>query len=428
MAEERSAAGRLTPDRHVITGSAWLVASTAVVAGGSLLYWLVASHRLSDRAVGVGSTLFASVFFLNFVTSLGLPTAVTRFGMSGSQGAAVTRWATMWTTVGSLAGAVPFALLAPRTVVGPIGGRTLAAIELFAVVTSVSISVVVDARLVALRRWSTVFWRTMVITGLRLALVPLVPAGDNGHLLFLVSALPFGLTGLALLPTVLGGAAALTSRADIRRFAAVSWASQLAAQAPLFVTPIIVLFFARADLRGQFYIAWGLASVVLVGVQAIGQALLAEGSKTEHDFSRHVLTAASAGLAASALAAGAIAVAARPISDLFGLTSPGLIARYLRRLVPGAVPWAVAVIALAASRVRADERRTLLVGGSYAVVTIAGTLIGGVLGRAPGAVTGWLYGGLISLLVTTPIVAEEVGNDRPPTRLSELRRGGESRG
>lgn len=401
------------PEGQVLTGSAWLVASTVVVAGGSLLYWLIASHRFLDNAVGNGSTMFASVFFLNFATSCGLPTTVTRFGGGGPLGATVTRWATRWSAITSIAGVGIFVAFAPDDIMNVIGTRFAALVELSLVVVSISISVVVDAQLIALRRWSVVFWRTVAIALVRLGLLVVIPTTDQGHLLYLVAALPFGVTGVVLLPGLIRRARQPnTDSAELRHFALISWLSQSAAQAPLFVTPLVVLLFADQH-RGEFYVAWGLASVGLVGVQVVGQALLAEGSRTIAMLRSHLVNAITVGLVLGAAGAALVAILAGPISRLFGLSDPELIARYLRRLVPGAVPWVLAVVAIASARVQGDTRRTLLASSTYAAAIIAGTLAGGFVAGPGGAVTGWLLGGLASMTITYPIVSRELTRTEP---------------
>src|SRR4051794_10863101 len=56
-----------------------LAASSALTAATGLVYWIVAAHVYSPRAVGLNSVLISSMMFLAGIASLNLPNLVVRF-------------------------------------------------------------------------------------------------------------------------------------------------------------------------------------------------------------------------------------------------------------------------------------------------------------------------------------------------------------
>ena len=90
-----------------------------------------------------------------------------------------------------------------------------------------------------------------------------------------------GVVGVVAMPAVTGGRHRLRPRPtqwrDATRYSAVNYVSNLAAQAPQFVLPVIVLLAVDPDTNAAFYVAWGITSVAFYVPTAMGQALLAEG-------------------------------------------------------------------------------------------------------------------------------------------------------
>ena len=69
----------------------------------------------------------------------------------------------------------------------------------FLLVAGQSISVLVDVRLMALRRWSLVFWRSLLIAVLRLPFLLWVPDTGAALYLYVVALGGFAITGVAFL-------------------------------------------------------------------------------------------------------------------------------------------------------------------------------------------------------------------------------------
>ena len=83
-----------------------MLASTLAVSLGSFVFWLVAARHGDSDAVGRSTGLFSAVFFLSYVTSLGLPVAVGKFAAGPAPiDTQRFRWALRLTIVGSAIGA-----------------------------------------------------------------------------------------------------------------------------------------------------------------------------------------------------------------------------------------------------------------------------------------------------------------------------------
>ncbi len=393
----------ITSTSHgVRLGSVWMLAGAAVLAGGSFIFWAIAARLVEPDSLGAAASLFSSSFFLAYITSLGLPIVVTRMAPDRSaESAWVTRAALSLTVASSVLSAFLFVLVAPIAIVEPIGGRSIASAALMAgVVASVSFSTIVDARLTVWLMWRTYFWRLAAVTVLRLGSLVFVTASGAGGGLFVAAVWAFGLSSLVFLPLVTGGDARpqRPTPETLRRlvvFGSTSYASQLAVQAPLFATPFIVALMVDSEGFGIYYLAWGITSVVLVFVQVIGQALLAESS-SRGIAPQKTITALSIGLGIVIVAALLSFVAGGGISAaLFGSEFRS-VGRLLTPLLVGCAPAVAAVMAVTEARLVHSIRATFMASIPYALFTLAGVGIGAGLDGVDGAARGWAVGAFLS--------------------------------
>jgi O-antigen/teichoic acid export membrane protein len=62
-----------------------ILASTVIASTGGMLFWLLAARMATRAEVGSAAAVLSSVNFVNYVTSLGLPVAVARYGGSSTR-------------------------------------------------------------------------------------------------------------------------------------------------------------------------------------------------------------------------------------------------------------------------------------------------------------------------------------------------------
>ena len=350
-------------------------------AGGFIFWWLAV--RLQPAAiVGEASALFTVILWISYLTSLGLPVAVARYGSSQHHGThSLWSWALVFTTVSSLLGSALFLVIAPADLTDDLGGSFaswgMAAqlVFLFLMVNGMALAVLVETRLVTLRYWGWVLGRVAVISVIRLPFLFVGPLAASSIGLVLLMAGTPALSGLI-------GVIALRRLAPRRhrrlrpvpsdarpalRFATVNWLGMLAAQAPQFTVPLIIATQVTSAAYAAFYLVWTMTTVTFLLPQTIGQVVLSEGSRERSSLDHQVRLGLLAALAAmTALTLGAI-VFAPLATTIFGpdYASTGTL---LPPLIAAGIPWAVTAILLARARVLGQTAATVAITVTFAVL------------------------------------------------------------
>ncbi len=389
---------------HLLRGSVALVLAVAINGlGGFSFWWLVAGHFDAD-AVGAGQELFVAITVAVSLTSMGLPIAVARFCTDASDQAEGTfRWSVVYSAATSVIGAGLLVALVPATTLAPLDslGAPLSLVVLAVLVTGMSLAVLVEVRLMALRRWGWVLVRVGLVVGLRLPLLWWVPAPASRWFVLLAAGAP-ALSGLVGAAVLMRGSTPLLGAWQVSRhtlrawfhFATVNYAGLLGTQAPMFVVPFIVAL--RVDDTGfaSFYIAWAVTQMVFVVPHMLGQTYLVEAGRpdAEPDHQFRVLLALAGGFAAAA------ALASAGIGRAIGWSlGPEYheVATLLPWLVAGCAPWAITSSLLARARHQHDSRFVVLVTAVFCVASL-GCVVGfSASGGASGAASGWLVANVL---------------------------------
>lgn len=391
---------------HMLGGSVWLLAGTLVVSLGSFVFWLVVARQVSADDVGRATALFSATMFVCYLTSLGLPIAVSRYASDRTQGSATLfAWSLVLTIASSLLGVIAFAAIAPNSIRESLTSwpPLLAWTVVFLLVAGLSISVLVDVRLMALRRWSLVFWRALLIAAIRLPFLLWVPDEGAALYIYVVAAGGFAITGLAFLVPLarrdwlrLRPLPAKARRAV--RFAEVNYLGQLAVQAPFFAVPFVVLVHVNAVENARFYLSWGVMAVVYVSLQMISQALLVEGGRGGADHRRQAAAAMGVGLAITGSAT-VLSLALGPLlARLYG-PDYGPVATLLPLLMAGTIPLAVTMTMLTTARIREHSYSTIAVAVAFAVAVLVPTVFLAARHGTIGAAWGWTVGNTIAAVL-----------------------------
>lgn len=403
-----SIGGRLASregEHQLLTGSAWLVAGTAVISAGSFLYWLVAARLAGKDAVGNASAMFTACFLLALLASPGMVVTVSRFGTGvDRRPTAVYAWSLLVSVAGAMVTAIAFVSIGPGRVDDALDGLhpVLAAALLAIVIACLSASNLVDVRLMGRREWHWLFARHAAITVVRFAGIPFISTDDGGRSLFLLAIGAFAITGLPFLPVTLRSSTGWPRLGDLRddvatiaRFAATNSVSQLAIQGTALLAPLTILAWETSERFAEFYIAWGIMSVVFAGIQLVTQILLVEGSRKQasrDDQLRTTLRVTLGGAVVASIAAVPFqAIVPFLYGDDFAATS-----RLILPLMLGTVPWAITAVALTATRINTDNRRSILLSLVFAVGVTGGVMAGTLLGGTIGAAIGWLAGSTVA--------------------------------
>ncbi|MCB0993599.1 MAG: hypothetical protein KDB21_00810 [Acidimicrobiales bacterium] len=386
---------RLHPHRDLVSGSLWVVVSVGIHALSGFVFWLVAARLGDADLVGQATALFTASLFVSYATSLGLPVAIARFAPDDSDRSRdVFAHAVRATWLGAALGAGIMVAAVPASVRAPLGeiGMPLG-IAVFVVVTAgIGLATLVDVRWMTLRSWRLVVWRVSLLGVVRLALVPI---GDDPLWLFVLVAGAVSLSGYLGVAVICGRRLlARIERPDgvraLVRYSAVHYLGSVAVQGPTFAVPLIVLLIVPSADNAVFYVVWGIGANLNLIPHVIGQALLAEGGKSERTIASQTKVALA--LAAGLMIAGAavLVVARDLVASLYGdgYEQAGTLVAIL---VMASIPWAVTAIAL--TRARVEDRSVLssIITVSYAAGTIGATIVATRARGIRGAADAWLW-------------------------------------
>ncbi|HMQ27192.1 MAG TPA: hypothetical protein PKA98_14470, partial [Acidimicrobiales bacterium] len=313
---------------HLLRGSAWLLASVAANAFFGFAFWYIATQIDTKAEVGRASALFTAVLFINYLTNMGLPVAVARYAPDDGDGSTVLfNWALLYTGATSAVGTALFLVFLPDTMADTLlqWGGPVGALIFFVTVFGMSCAVLVEVRLMALRRWGWVFSRVAVVGLVRFALVLLHPIEDEALWLFLVVAGIPALSGYALAARLVlrrSGRPSLRPlpgswRAGLR-YSSVNYLGILAVQAPTFALPLLVAVEVDSPDYAAWYVAFSITSVIFLVPHTLGQVLLVEGGKGGAVLARQVRLALGLALGFMAGGAGGGPLGGPNVSPRFG--------------------------------------------------------------------------------------------------------------
>jgi O-antigen/teichoic acid export membrane protein len=384
--------------------SYFLIGSLVASAGGGLIFWVAAARLAPAADVGRASALISAVTLLSYLTSLGLPYGLLRYGARDDGLASVMNGALLVSSATSVLASVVFCLgvgwWAPNlaSLVD-----TPTAVAIFAVVNvAVGLAVLLDGFSAARRMAQWAMIRAGLVAVARFALiVPLVDHGARG--IYLAGTIPFVLVtmmSVLVLPR-------LEPRYRIRRlrewpalhrffaYSLRTFPSALLGGAPPFALPLVVLAIVGPRQTAYFFAGWSAVSIALVLPAMVANVVLSEGSREDP------WTASRRGRRLAMVIATPVTLlfllGAQPILSVFGHDYEQA-AWMLRIFALSLIPWAVMSLDLAAMRVEARYQAMNWTMLTLALSTLIGAVVLGVTLRLDGVALGWTLG---TLLTTT---------------------------
>jgi O-antigen/teichoic acid export membrane protein len=395
----RPARGETRQHRHLVTASAWLVVATLIAALGGFVFWLIAAHIVAPSNVGRAAALFTSAQFLNYATGMGLPVAVARYAHTRSRDSHVLlEWAFLYTAATSVVGTAVFFLVAPSSVTRPLLdlGRPWGFVTFASIVTGMSLALLVDMRLMTLRKWGWVCGRALLVATVRLPLLWFHPFSNEAAWLFVLVGGSQALSGVV-------GAVVLQGRSwsslfplpqqmlRAFRYASVNYLGQLAIQAPFYLLPVVVLLRVDPSTNAVFYVDWSIMAVVFLSIQTISQALLAEGGKDGARLHQQVNVTLALSTSFALLSTLVAYVGASLVPTIYG-SAYHRATPLLPVIVLAMVPWALTATYLSEVRVKERATATIAISMGFAALIIAPAIVWSTHDAVHGATTAWLYG------------------------------------
>lgn len=397
---------------HLLRGSAWLLASVAANAFFGFAFWFIATQLDSKTEVGRASALFTAVLFINYLTNMGLPVAVARYAPDDGEGSTVLfNWALVYTGASSVVGTALFLLFIPDSMADTLlqWGGPIGALLFFVTVFGMSCAVLVEVRLMALRRWGAVFGRVAVVGLVRFAFVLVHPIGDEALWLFLVVAGIPALSGYVMAGWLLVRRRSAhplrplpeTWRPGLR-YSSVNYLGILLVQAPTFALPLVVAVEVSSPQYAAWYVAFSIASVIFLVPHTLGQVLLVEGGKGGAVLARQVRLALGLALGFMAVVAVAARFGSQIVTLVYGEDYADA-ADILPTLVVAGVGWAITSICLTKARVEESMAAIVVIAGTLAVAILGPALV--LVGRdgIQGAALAWLVGNVVAAVVAAVV-------------------------
>ncbi|WP_421121052.1 lipopolysaccharide biosynthesis protein [Aquihabitans daechungensis] len=396
----------------LLQGSAWIVVGLAIQAILGFVFWLLGARVASSTELGEATALYTAIQFVNYASGLGLTIALARHAtLQNRESDALFGWAVVATFVSSVVfGSVYLALVdtsATRLVNGSAGSWAL-----FCVFTAgTSVSLLIDVRLMAARRWAWMVGRIAVAALIRLPFVQLDVGVEPAVWLYWLMLAPLagvGFSSIPLLRRMGGGGIGFHRPRTLRmvsRYAGVNWFATLSSQAPQFVLPLVVAQSVAPSINASFFLAWTVTSIVFLLPAAIAQVLLVEGGKdaqvteaTSTAGSERAREALVFSVGLATLAWIGSLVVGPAIAAVFGSEYDRL-ARLLPGLMLAGIPWGLTSIRLSEARIRKDQAATVAITATLGITILVPTLLWVPSGGASAAAVTFVAGNIAGAIV-----------------------------
>jgi O-antigen/teichoic acid export membrane protein len=169
-----------------------------------------------------------------------------------------------------------------------------------------------------------------------------------------------------------------------------NWLLTLTERAPALILPILVTELLSPTTNAFWYAVWMMGWVVLIVPISIGQTLFAEVTQRPRAIASAVARAVRSSLALGVVAAIGLAILAEFALGLLGEAYAAAGALPLRVLVLAVVPFTLTQAYYAVCRARGALGEAVVMGTIVGVAALGITLAGGILGGLLGMAIGWL--------------------------------------
>lgn len=385
----------------MLANTASLIGTTVVTSGLGFVYWWVAAQLFPATAVGFASAAVSAMMLLGVMGMVGLGTLLVselpRLPRS-SAGSLLTA-ALILAAVVSLGLGIGFSVGAPYIApsFAPLAQNILS-VMLFALgVALTAVTMVLDLALIGLLRGELQFWRNASFSVSKFVLLIALGMWLEGDGLKIYGTWLIGnLLSLLLLVFLLArkGTPSMYRPTwswllGLKRVAFKHHGLNLAAQAPGFIFPILVVAALSTEANASFYAAWMIVSFIYVVPSHLSTVLHAVGALNPEELALKLRFSLKLSLLAITLAATALLVVAPSVLRVFGPAYTE--AQWcLRVLALGAFPVIVKAHYITISRLRNFVGRAAAyatAGGILELVLAAsGVFLGGLTGLGVGIV------------------------------------------
>lgn len=374
-----------------------LVVNTAGTTVIGVVYWAVAAHLYSQRALGRASALVSALLLVSALAQLNMGNVLPRFlPVAYRRSGRLIGYGYAATSVAAAVAATAFVLVMPLVNAQWrfLGGSAWLAIG-FAVATILwGIFALEDAALTGLRHAGVVPVENTIYGVLKLLLLVEVARSLPSTGIFVSWVVPL----VVIIPVINalivrrylrqgtarvgpGDIGARVRPREVFRFAYVDYIGNLLGQIYTNLLPLLVLSILGAAANGTFYVAWTITMGLVIVATNFATSLLVEGSSAPDklpELTRGILKRC---LVIVTLGALLLFVAARPVLSIYGSKYAAHASSLLGLLALGVLPRSLVVITFSLDRIAGKVGRAtltnvvltiLVLGGSWALLTRIG--------------------------------------------------------
>ena len=403
-----------------------LVANTVASTAVGIVYWAVAAHFYDRQALGRSAALVSALILVSSFAQLNLANTLPRFiPQAGRSAGKFIAYSYGASSCAALIGGLAFVTVLPRlsTEWQFVGDSVPLAVAFVAAVVVWGVFTLQDAALLSLHRPVLVPVENFVYGVCKLlmlvGIVLLLPSTG----VFFSWVVPLAVTVPAVnwlifhrylkepaSAVVPGG---LHPR-EVVRFASVDYLGSVLSQAYGNLLPLLVLSTLGAAANGSFYIAWTIASGLVLLAANFGTSLLVEGAAAPHRLAELTRGVLARCVVITSLGAAVLILAARPILYIYGSGYAVHATSLLRLLAVGTIPSCLVVVAVSLDRVAGRVGRAtltrlvltvLVLGGSWLLVRKVGI---------DGVAFAWGGSNLVVALARFPTIASAVRRRTAP--------------
>ena len=406
--------------------SLYLMASTFIMAGFGFIFWIIVAHYYSTDSVGIATTVLSVMTLLASLSTVGLNVSLSRFlPKSKTRNALIT---TAFSVVALTSIITTSIFLAGLTVFSPdllfLRSNIFYIISFIIFVICYTWELLVDSVFVAYRAASNVFWKSALLSVLKL-IFPffLLMLGAYG----IITA-----NAIAMASAVIFSYVVLKKRFSyvvkpvitfslLKEMASFSWGSFVAgllANAPSLLLPVIIINTLSPKYAAYYYIASMIQNILYIIPLATTQTLLTEGAYDEKDLQVNVRKAVISTFLLLIPATLIIVFFGGILLHIFGKSYAADAFQFLQLYSISTVFTAVILIGGAIFRIKHHLEALIFMNLIGAILTI-GYSYAFISYKLVGIGLGWIIGQGITAVLFTILIAIELNMTRKKKLNSE---------
>jgi O-antigen/teichoic acid export membrane protein len=366
-----------------------LVINTAGTTVIGVVYWAVAAHLYSQRALGRASALVSALLLVSALAQLNMGNVLPRFlPLAFRRSGRLIGYGYATTSVAAAIAATAFVLVMPLVNAQWrfLGASAWLAIGFAAATVLWGIFALEDAALTGLRHAGVVPVENTVYGVLKLLLLVEVARLLPSTGIFVSWIVPL----VVIIPVINvlivrrylrqgaarvgpGDIGARVSPRDVIRFAYVDYIGNLLGQIYTNLLPLLVLSILGAAANGTFYVAWTITMGLVIVATNFATSLLVEGTSAPErlpELTRGILKRC---MLIVTLGVVLLIAAARPVLSIYGSKYAADASSLLGLLALGVLPRSLVVIAFSLDRIAGKVGRATLTNVALTILVLGGS-------------------------------------------------------